>query len=117
MAVSYKFLKNHLQNLKYNVKKAYTFHSILISILFILILSIKDGGGGVGGGWRGRGFLLNGQTLLSVPKVICRQSLNHITINNGVHKILFDSWPLPREFSSPVFPFYVYVGPMLYVKH
>ena len=52
MAVSYKFLKNHLQNLKYNVKKAYTFHSILISILFVLILSIKDGGGeggGVGG--------------------------------------------------------------------
>ena len=57
---------------------------------------------GGGGGWRGRGFLLNGQTLLSVAKVICRQSINHITINNGVHKILFDSWPLPREFSSPV---------------
>ena len=50
-------------------------------------------------------------------KVICRQSLNHIAINNDVDNILFDSWPLPRKLSSPIFQFYVYVGPTFYVKH
>ena len=43
--LSYKFLyKNYLQNLKYNVNSRYT----LVGILSILILSVKNiGGGGV----------------------------------------------------------------------
>ena len=99
-----------LQNLKYNVKKLCTFHLILVGILSILILSVKNRGGREGG-------FLNGQNLLSVAKVIFRQSLNHIAINNDVDIVLFDSWPLPRKVSSPVFQFYVYVGHMFYIKH
>ena len=47
MALSYKFLstfRKYLQNLKYNVKKVYIFHLILVVILSILILSIKKRG-------------------------------------------------------------------------
>ena len=47
------------------------FHLILVGILSILILSIKNGGGGKGGG-----VLLNGQNLLNVTKNICWQSLS-----------------------------------------
>ena len=66
--------------MKFNVKKIYIFYLILIGILSILILSVKNwGGGGGGGGGRGGGEegggLLNGQILLSMTKVICRQSL------------------------------------------
>ena len=61
--------------------------------------------------------MLNGQNLLSVAKVICGQSLNHIEISSEVDNILFDSWLLLRKLSLPVFQFYVYVGPMFYVKH
>ena len=65
------FYKKHLQNLKYNVKRAYIFHLNLVGILSILILSIKNMGRG------GRAGLLNRQNMLSVAKVICRQSLNY----------------------------------------
>ena len=66
--------------MKHNGKKVYIFYLILIGILSILILSVKNwGGGGGGGGGRGGGEevggLLNGQILLSMTKVICRQSL------------------------------------------
>ena len=70
--------------------------------------STTEGGGGV---------LLNGQNLLSVAKVISRHSLIHTAINNDVDNILFDSWPLPRKLSSPVFQFYVYVGSMFYKSY
>ena len=59
------FYKRYLQNLKYNVKRVCILRLILFGILSILILSVKYRGGG----------LLNGQNLLSVAKVICRQSL------------------------------------------
>ena len=65
------FIKKYLQNLKYNAR-ACIFHFILISIVSIVILSVKNRGWGKGG--RGGG-LLNEQNLLSVTKVICRQSL------------------------------------------
>ena len=90
------FYKNQLQNLKYNVKKVCTYHLILVGILSILMLTVKNS---TGGGF----FWLNEQNLLSVAKVICRQSLNHIAINNDVDNILFVSWPLPRKLFSPVF--------------
>ena len=62
------FHKKYLQNLKCNnVKKVCIFHLILVGILSILPLSIKNRGGS-----------LNGQNLLSVTKVICRQSLTII---------------------------------------
>ena len=61
------FHKKCLQNLKYNLKKVCIFHLILVGILSILPLSIKYRGGS-----------LNGQNLLSVTKVICRQSLTII---------------------------------------
>ena len=79
------------------------FHLILVGILSILM-----GWGGGGGG---------GLNMLSVAKVISQQSRNYIAINIDVDNILFDSWPLPRKLSSPVFQFYVYVGPMFHVKH
>ena len=60
------FYKRYLQNLKYNVKRVCILRLILFGILSILILSVK---------YRGGGGLLNGQNLLSVAKVICRQSL------------------------------------------
>ena len=50
------------------VKVACIFHLILIGILSILILSIKNRGGGCGDS-------LNGQNPLSMRKVICQQSL------------------------------------------
>ena len=77
MALSHKFYKKYLQNLKYNVKRTRIFHLILFGILSILILSVKNSGegGGGGGGGGGEEILLNGQNPLSVTKVICRQSL------------------------------------------
>ena len=38
--------KNYLQNLKYNLKRGCIFHSILLGIPFILILSVKSRGDG-----------------------------------------------------------------------
>ena len=66
MAVSYLqiFIKKYLQNLKYNAR-ACIFHLNLIGIVSILILPVKNMGGGRG--------LLNGQNLLSVltvPKTV-----------------------------------------------
>ena len=58
--------------MKYNVKKACIFHSILVCILSILILSIKNRGVG--------GFWVNGQNLLSMAIVICWQSLKSYLI-------------------------------------
>ena len=63
------FYKRYLQNLKYNVKRVCILRLILFGILSILILSVKYRG------WVGGGGPLNGQNLLSVAKVICRQSL------------------------------------------
>ena len=41
--------KKYLQNLKYNIKRECIFHSILVDISFVLILSIKNKGvGGFG---------------------------------------------------------------------
>ena len=40
------FHKKYLQNLKYNVEKAFIFHLILVGVLSILILSIKNRGHG-----------------------------------------------------------------------
>ena len=59
------------------------FHLILVGIpSSILVLSIKNSGVRgknsrvrEGGGGRGVGVFLNGQNLLSVTKIICRQSL------------------------------------------
>ena len=60
------FYKKYLQNLKYNVKRGCIFHLMLVCFPSILILSVKNrGGGGL------KGFFLNGQNLLSVTKVIC----------------------------------------------
>ena len=70
----------YLQNLKYSTEEACIFHLILVGILSILILSIKN---------RGIGFffLLKGQNLLSVTKVICLQSLIHIAIYQSFYCI------------------------------
>ena len=66
MALLTNFFKKYLQNLKYNVKRACIFHLILFGILSIAsIFSVKNKGGD----------LLNEQNLLSMMKVICRQSL------------------------------------------
>ena len=54
--------KEYLQNLKYNIKRGCIFHSILVGIPFVLILSVNS---------RGGFFWLNGQNLLNVAKVIC----------------------------------------------
>ena len=43
------FYKKYLQNLKYNVIKGMYFYLILVSIPPILILSLKNRGGGDGG--------------------------------------------------------------------
>ena len=53
--------KKYFQNLKYNLRRGRIFHSILVGIPFALILSVKNGGGGV--------ILLNGQNPLSVTEV------------------------------------------------
>ena len=37
--------KKSLQNLKYNIKRGCIFHSILVGVPFILILSVKNRGG------------------------------------------------------------------------
>ena len=67
----------YLQNLlKYNVKMACIFHLILLGIFSILILPVKNKEVGA--------CLLNGQNLLNVTKVICRQSLN--PKNQMLHK-------------------------------
>ena len=71
------FYKKFLQNLKHNVKRACTFHLVLVGILSILIFSVKNR--------IGIGRLLNGQNPLSVTKVICRQSLS-------VHQSSVCSW-------------------------
>ena len=55
--------KKCIQNLKYNIKSGCIFHSILVGIPFVLILSVKNRGLG--------SFLFNGQNPLSVTKVIC----------------------------------------------
>ena len=52
-----------IQNLKYNINWACIFYLILVGILSILILSIYE--------QRVFFFLLNGQNLLSMTKVIC----------------------------------------------
>ena len=62
---SYKFSHAVLSKLEVNKKRWCIFHLILVGIPSILILSI--------GGW---GFI--GQNLLSVTKVICRQSLKSL---------------------------------------
>ena len=59
--------KTYLQNLKYNIKRGCIFHSILVGVPFVLILSVQN---------REGGRLLNRQNPLSVTKVICWQSLN-----------------------------------------
>ena len=51
------------QNLKYNVKQACIFNLILVGIPSSLILSVTNR-------WV-KGFLLNGQNLLTMMKVIC----------------------------------------------
>ena len=55
--------------IKYNIKRGCIFHSILLGIPFIVILSIKSrwygwGGGGAGGGRK----LLNGQNPLTASQ-------------------------------------------------
>ena len=37
--------KMYLQYLEYNIKRGYIFHSILVGIPFVLILSVKNSGG------------------------------------------------------------------------
>ena len=63
----------HVLNLKYNIKGICTFHLILVSILSILILSVKNKRVGE--------YLLNVKILLSVTKVISWQSLSLIATN------------------------------------
>ena len=58
--------RKYLQNLKSNIKRGRIFHLILVCNPFVLILSVKNRVLG--------GVLLNGQNLLSVTKIICRQS-------------------------------------------
>ena len=58
------FYKKYLQNLKYNVKRLCIFHLILVGILYCPLRAGRVGGG----------FLLNGQNLLRVTKVICWHS-------------------------------------------
>ena len=48
--------KKYLQNLKYNIKRGCIFHSVLVGIPFVLILSIKNR--------EAERVLLNGQNLL-----------------------------------------------------
>ena len=71
------FYNMYVQNLKYNIKGACMFHLILVGILSILIFSVKNREGWGGGG----SVFVNGQNLLSMMKVICRQSLskNHFS--------------------------------------
>ena len=71
------YCKKYLQNFKYNVKRVYIFHLILVGIPSILILSVKNTG------WV---FLLNRQNPLSVTKVICRQSLSLNTVKANLLK-------------------------------
>ena len=60
VAVSYNFPQKHLLC---SVKRGCIFNLILVGIPSSLILSVKNIGV--------RGFLLNGQNLLSMTKVIC----------------------------------------------
>ena len=57
------YCKKYLQNFKYSVKRVCSFHLILVGIPSILILSVKNRGGG------------RGQNLIIVTKVTWRQSL------------------------------------------
>ena len=41
----------YVQNLKYSIKGACMFHLILVGVLSILILSVKNRGGGDEEGW------------------------------------------------------------------
>ena len=43
--------KKYLQNMKCNIKRGRIFHSILVGIPFVLILSIKNRGEGGGRRW------------------------------------------------------------------
>ena len=54
--------KKYLQNLKYKIKRGHIFHSMLVGIPFVLILSVQNRGWGVVVGWGWGGFLLNEQT-------------------------------------------------------
>ena len=58
-------------------KRGCIFHLIFVGVRppSILILSVNNRDGG-GGGW----VLLNGKNLLSMTKVICRQSLTYLYI-------------------------------------
>ena len=66
----------YLQNLKNNVRRVCIFHLILVSIPFIVILSIKNRGGLGGGG----GGVLNRQNPLAKdiknPKTFCQKMAN-----------------------------------------
>ena len=79
VAASYtNYYKKYPQNFKCNVKRVCIYHLILFGIPSILVLSVKNSGvreRRAGGGGGGAGVFLNGQNLLSVTKVICRQSL------------------------------------------
>ena len=77
MTVSYKFLQEVPSKLEIQCEKGIYFSFDFAGILSILILSFKNMEWIWGGGWGlgGAGGLLNRQNLLSVTKVICRQSL------------------------------------------
>ena len=45
------FYNMYVQNLKYSIKGACMFHLILVGVLSILILSVKNRGGGDEEGW------------------------------------------------------------------
>ena len=70
------------------IKRGCIFHSILVGIPFILILSVKN---------RGRGGLLNGQNPLSVTKVICRQSLNVSKVSRCFGRNSYLDIDIPRR--------------------
>ena len=66
-------VSRYLQNLKYNVKRVYIFHFVLVGIPPALLLSVRNREGeGVLG-------LLNRQDPLSMTKVICGWSLKFTT--------------------------------------
>ena len=73
------FYKKYLRNLvKYNEKRPCVFHLILVGFLSMWMLYAKSRGIG-----RKKGFL-NRKNLLSMTKVICRQSVN--TKNQVINK-------------------------------
>ena len=69
--------KNYLQNLKYNVNSGCIFHLILVGILSILILSVKNTGGGWGGFCLWKKSVKDDESyLLTVPKLCRTQTLD-----------------------------------------